>query len=113
MDRVREDDELKDIAGRTIIYRPVFIVEQTDEKKLQFRLHLTELDQMMNEPRLYGIVLSDLLDHIAAAYARQSHRDQRDIRYEILKVMRDEDRFKDKDPSRGGLRGATIMPPRQ
>lgn len=113
MDRVREDESLKDEAGRIVLYRPIIIVEAAQAGKQQYRLHLTELDQMMNEPQLYGIILSDLLDHIAAAYARQSDRDQRDIRYEILKVMRDEDRFKDKDPSRGGLRGATIMPPRQ
>lgn len=112
MNRVTKDDSLKDFAGRTIIYRPIIIVEATEDGKQQYRLHLAELDQMMNEPKLYGIVLSDLLDHLAAAYAQSTGRDQRDVRYDILKTMRDEDRFKDKDPSRGKLRGATIRPPR-
>lgn len=112
MDRVTEDDDLKEIAGRTILYRPIIIVEATEDGKQQYRLHLAELDQMMNKPKLYGIVLSDLLDHIAAAYHQISGRDARDVRYYILKTLRDEDRFKDKDPSRGRQRGATIMPPR-
>lgn len=111
-ERVQEDESLKDIAGNTILFRPVIIVEAIEGNRLQYRLHLTELDQMMTEPKLYGIVLSDLLDHLAAAYHRQSGHDQRDIRYEILKVLRDEDRFKAKDPARGGLRGFTIMPPK-
>lgn len=112
MDRVKEDDSLKDVIGRTILYRPIIIVEAIDDEKLQYRLHLTELDPMMNEPKLYGLILSDLLDHIAAAYGQSAGRDPRDVRYEIFKVMRDEDRFKEKDPSRGGLRGTTIFPPR-
>jgi hypothetical protein len=110
-ERVKEDDNLN-AAGRTILFRPIIIVEALDENRQQYRLHLDELDRMMTQPKLYGIILSDLLDHIAAAYARQTGRDQRDVRYEILKVLRDEDRFKDKDPTRGGLRGKTIMPPR-
>jgi hypothetical protein len=109
-ERVKEDEVIKDYADRTIIFRPVIVIEAIDDKKVSYRLHLSELDQMMTQPKTYGIVLSDLLDHIAAFYAQQSGRDQRDIRYEILKVFRDEDRFKDKDPDRGQQRGFTIMP---
>jgi hypothetical protein len=108
--RVKEDDSLTDIAGRTIIYRPIIIVEATDDGKQQYRLHLSELDPHTNEPKMFGIVLSDLLDHIAHAYHGQTGRDARDIRYDILKVLRDEDRFKEKDPARGKLRGATSGP---
>lgn len=113
MDRVTEDDGLKDVHGQTIIYRPIIIIEHTDDAKCQYRLHLSELDPLMKEPKLYGIMLSDLLDHIAAAYSQLSARDPRDVRNEIFKVMRDEDRFKEKDPSRGAQRGTTIMPQRQ
>lgn len=102
--------DFKDEAGRTILYRPVIIVEQTEDNKQLYRLHLTELDQMVNTPKLFGIVLSDLIDHLARAYADSTGRDVRDIRYEIVKVMRDEDRFKEKDPSRGNLSGVTIKP---
>lgn len=107
---MRENEELKDHAGRTILYRPVIIVEQTEDSKQLYRLHLTELDPMGNTPELFGIVISDLLDHLAQAYHQSTGRDPRDIRYKILKVMRDEDRFKEKDPTRGNLAGMMIRP---
>jgi hypothetical protein len=110
VDRVTEDEDLKDIAGRTILFRPVIIIEAIDGNRQQFRLHLNELDERMDEPRLYGIVLSDLIDHISAAYHRISGRDERDIRTDIMKVLRDEDRFKQKDPTRGALKGTTVYP---
>jgi hypothetical protein len=110
MKRVQEDDELKDAAGNTIIYRPIIVIEQTDDNEQLYRLHLEELDPHGNKPKLYGIILSDLLDHIAAAYHRMTGRDERDIRYDIMKVFKDEDRFKTNDPKRGGLRGTTQSP---
>ena len=106
-DRIQDDASLKDHAGRTILYRPIIIVEATDDNKQLYRLHLAELDPNGTEPKLYGIVLSDLLDHIAHAYWQTAGRDPRDLRAEIFKVMRDEDRFKEKDPTRGQMRGAT------
>ena len=108
--RVTNDDTLKDEAGRTIIHRPVIIVEITDDNKHQCRIHMAELDPNTNDPRLFGIVLSDLVDHIAAAYQNLTDRDERDIRAEIMKTILDENRFKDKDPARGKLRGVTVMP---
>lgn len=113
MSRITEDESLKDIQGRTILYRPIIIVEATDDGKQQYRLHLTELDPFLNAPTLFGILLSDLVDHISAAYATVSNRNERDLRAHIFKVMRDEDRFKEKNPSRGRARGTIIMPPRQ
>lgn len=107
---MRENPDLKDEAGRTILYRPVIIVEQTEDNKQLYRLHVTEIDPMANEPKLFGLVLSDLIDHLARAYADATGRDARDIRAEIVKVMRDEDRFKEKDPSRGNLSGVTVKP---
>lgn len=107
---MRENPDLKDEAGRTILYRPVIIVEQTEDNKQLYRLHLTELDPMANEPIRFGIVLSDLIDHLARAYSDATGRDARDIRQQIVKVMRDEDRFKEKDPARGALSGTTIKP---
>ena len=77
---------------------------------MQFRLNISEIDPMHSTPAVFGILLSDLLDHIAADYAGVSNRDERDIRVSILKIMRDEDRFKEKDPCRGSSRGVTIMP---
>lgn len=105
--RVEEDPDLKDMGGRTILFRPVIIVEALDDDRQQFRLHLSELDERMSEPKVYGVVLSDLLDHIVAAYRNNTGRDERDIRSEIKKVFLDEDRFKEKDPARGRMRGHT------
>jgi Domain of unknown function (DUF5076) len=110
MNRVQEDDELKEAAGITIIYRPIIVIEQTDDNEQLYRLHLGEIDPLGNEPQLYGIILSDLLDHIAAAYHRTTGRDERDIRYDIMKVFKDEDRFKTNDPKRGGSRGTMQSP---
>lgn len=112
MDRVRRDDSLKDFADRPIVERPVIIVEMTDDGKQQVRILIGELDQQTNDPRLFGILMSDLLDHIAAGYHHCTGRDERDVRAELVKVMRDEDRFKEKDPTRGKLTGATVMPRR-
>ena len=53
--------------------------------------------------------MSNLLDNLAAAYQRTAGRDQRDVRAAIVKVVRDEDRFKEKDPTRGAARGATRL----
>lgn len=105
---MREDESLKDHLDRTIIYRPVIIVERIEDQKLIYRLHLTEVDEMANDPRVFGIVLSDLVDHLARAYHDSTGRDARDVRAEIIKIMHDEDRFKEKDPTRCNLRGITI-----
>jgi hypothetical protein len=110
MNRVQEDDDLQDAAGSTTIYRPIIVIEQTDDNEQLYRLHLEELDPHGNKPKLYGIILSDLLDHIAAAYHRITGRDGRDIRYDIMKVFKDEDRFKTNDPKRGRSRGTILSP---
>ena len=109
-DRIKQDDDLRNIAGRTILYRPIIIVEAIEGERQQYRINLTELDHSATEPKMFGIVLSDLIDHIAAAYRDVTGRDERAIRADIFKVMRDEDRFKEKDPARGRQRGLTIKP---
>lgn len=85
----------------TVIHQPMLIIEKSGDGKYQYRVFLTEED-----PRSYGIILSDLADHITKAICQFTGRDPRDVREGLLKVMRDEDRFKSKDPSRGGLTGS-------
>ncbi len=80
MNRIKEDPSIKDNVS-TIIYRPVVIIEAVEGNRVQYRLHLSELDQMMTDPKTYGVVMSDLLDHIVSFYAQQPGRDQRAIRY--------------------------------
>jgi hypothetical protein len=103
------NDDLKDEAGRTIIYQPIILVESVNGKQ-QYRIHITELDKLANEPTLFGLLLSDLADHIARAYEPILGHPAKRIREHIVKVMSDEDRFKTMDPSRGKIRGVTIMP---
>lgn len=116
MSRVKEDASLIEgiIPGEpTQIHRPVIVVHQVSTPsglKQQYLMHLTELDPMMTDPRVYGIILSDLVDHIAAGYAQNSDRDERDIRELLMRTLKDENRFKEKDPSRGKLIGATLRP---
>lgn len=91
----------------TVISRPLIIVEQTERNTQQYRVFLSEMGHLGSDPREFGIILSDLADHIARAYHNISGRDVKDIRAQLIKVMRDEDRFKEKDPKRGNLTGHT------
>jgi hypothetical protein len=102
-----DNKDLKDYVGRTILFHPIIIVEKDGDNGELYRLHLSELDERMTEPRLFGILLSDLLDHIARAYGHVTGRDERDVRAQIMKTLRDEDRFKGKDPSRVKQSGIT------
>lgn len=49
------------------------------------------------------------VDHICRAYHDVTGRDQRALRADILKVLRDEDSFKDQDPERGSGSGFTDL----
>lgn len=104
---VRQDDSLRPPAD---IDRPFIIVNKNDEGGEGYLVDITRLDPLGNEPRRFGVILSDLIDHIAFAYSGILARDQCDIRAHIVKVMRDEDRFKEKDPTRGKMSGTTITP---
>jgi hypothetical protein len=71
-------------------------------------INLKELfgdDATMFGAAIPGIILSDLLDHLAHALHEVCGHDERVIRADILKAMLDEDRFKEEDPSRSGMKG--------
>jgi len=112
MSRVTEDPTITpdNVDGPRYIRSPILIVEGNGGGGYSLTLAPDQLDTTLTEPRLFGIMLSDLVDHIAAAYAQIVNRDERDIREALMKTMRDEDRFKQKDPSRGNMRGCTIKP---
>jgi hypothetical protein len=60
-------------------------------------------------PVIPGILLSDLLDHLAhALYQVTPGLTEQTIRADILKSMRDEDAFKKNDPSRGEMQGGIV-----
>ncbi len=107
--RIQEDELLRELAEDNIVRRPIIIVDVEGDKH-RYRLFLAEVDQLTHQPKMFGIIMSDLLDHLAAAYRYATGRDERDIRQEILRVMKDEDRFKAKEPDRGKLRGLSVGP---
>lgn len=113
-DRVKDDPNLIPPDGRppSFIKNPILIVCTSDEGKQDYHVVVQELDESGADPRAFGILMSDLLDHVAAAYSAVCGRGRRDVRAQLKKVMLDEDRFKDKDPQRGAARGATIWPRR-
>src|SRR5882762_10632029 len=96
----------KDQEGRIIIYRPIVMIEALDGDRQQYRVHLSEIDETANDPRVFGIILSDLVDHIAQAYHHATGRDLIDVRAQIVKVFKDEDRFKEKEPGRAKITGS-------
>jgi hypothetical protein len=68
-----------------------------------------EMNDDQAKSGIAGIMLSDLLDHIVNALHQTTGRDPRDIHAYVLKVMRDEDRFKEKEgPSRSGMEGEFV-----
>ncbi len=114
-DRVQDDDSLIPPGGDPsgFIRDPIIVVHQADDESIRYLISLGGIDKNLDDPRPVGIVMSDLLDHLAAAYQKTTGRDQRDVRAAIVKVMRDEDRFKEKDPTRGNPKGATVWPRKQ
>jgi hypothetical protein len=106
---VRASDDDLDVEGGAILNRPIIIVEALDEGG-RFRLQLNEVDPSMDSPGIFGVILSDLVDHIAAAYQQSTGVDQRFAQHDIMKVLLDENRAKDKDPNRAVARGKTFTP---
>jgi hypothetical protein len=114
-DRIQDDDSLIPPGGEMsgFFRNPIIIVHQIEDGSLRYVISLGPIDENLDDPRVAGVLLSDLLDHLAASYKGTTGRDQRDLRAAIFKVMRDEDRFKEKDPSRWAARGATVWPRKQ
>ena len=114
-ERVQDDDSLIPPGGDPsgFFRNPLIIVHQIEDGSLRYVISLGPIDKTMDDPRVAGVLLSDLLDHLAAAYQATTGRDQRDVRAAIVKVMRDEDGFKEKDPTRGNPKGATVWPRKQ
>jgi hypothetical protein len=105
MTNIEYDPSLKEDDKPRLITDPVVLVEQgKDGEALRFTLHPEFFAH--NNAAGWGVLLSDLIDHIAYMGATMNGRDVRDVRAAIVKVLRDEDRFKEKDPERAPQRGA-------
>ncbi len=112
MGRIKDDDSLKDMMpdeGMNVITDPILIVSAHGNNQ-RYMINVSALDPMAHEPKLFGILLSDLVDHIAASYAQTTQRHEADIRATLIKTLRDEDRFKTKDPGRARQRGYQHKP---
>lgn len=107
MSRVKDDDSLKDMMpkdGPNFIEHPI-IIASADGDKQNYLISVSELDPMGQEPKLFGIMLSDMIDHIAAAYVQTTGRDEAEIRETLIRTLRKEDKFKTRDPNRAPQRG--------
>jgi hypothetical protein len=113
-DRIRDDDSLVPPGGEMpgFFEEPAIVVHKVEGGKVGFAICTAVFDERMDTPAVYGIIISDLIDHLAASYASTTGRDAKDVRAQLHKVVRDEERFKEKDPARGRGRGATIFPKR-
>lgn len=93
-----------------ILQDPIVIIKDNGDGKQGYIISVTSLDPKANEPERFGVILSDLIDHIAHAYEDVGLGKYADLRAHILKTLNKEDEFKRKDPKRGGISGTTIMP---
>jgi len=89
---------------------PLFIADyiqddEDDDPNATFIINLMEPGGELREPGMFGVVISDLIDHIANAYTQVLDRDARDIRAFIVKIWRMEEKAKQKDPKRSQLTG--------
>ena len=88
---------------------PVLVVG-CDEDGVCVLLYPKALDPAMNSPVVFGVILSDVIDHIGKYFSAMTGRDERDVRKTVMKVLRDENRFKEKDPKRVQLKYKFIKP---
>jgi hypothetical protein len=104
--RVKDDPNLTESGEPRMLERPIIIVEQSRDGSQRYLIFPEELDPQLESPASFGILLSDLLDHIASTYRSMTGQDEQALRDVIFKIMLEENRLKDADPSRGEPRGA-------
>jgi hypothetical protein len=85
--------------GPKVLVNPLFVAEMEGEN---MTIHIGIADRPIE---LFGVAISDLIDHIANAFHQSTGCDVRDVRAKIVKVLRDEDRFKEKGPKRAPVVG--------
>jgi hypothetical protein len=71
-------------AGKLLI-----AVEALDGGETRFVLRLAEMDPALKSPGMWGVMISDLIDHIAAAYGHFSPPLVSAARHDILRGLKD------------------------
>jgi hypothetical protein len=104
--RVKGDPTLRPKGGAKVLQRPVVIIDQSGRETYQFLIFPDSIDAHLTKPEVFGVLLSDLLDHIASTYSSLAGKDEAATRTRILQTMLDEDALKQSDPSRGNPKGA-------
>ncbi len=95
---------LKDDRQANVIQQPIIIVHQVAGGKQEYLIWPEVLDRQMKQPRISGVLLSDLLDHLVAAYQMKTGKPDAEIRSEIMRVLLEENKLKAANPTRGDRR---------
>lgn len=109
-ERIKEDKSILPKAGEPADLGQPFLIlgKMPGEDNFRIGFAVEGMDPSASTPEIYGIVLSDVVDQIAAAYHAFNGSDPGEVRATIHRVIRDEEEMKRKDPRRGRGRGATI-----
>lgn len=67
------------------------------------------LDETYSDPRVAGVLLSDMLDHLSLAYADMTGQTADETREYVMGVMLHENAAKRRDPSLSQIRGSLDM----
>jgi hypothetical protein len=105
--RIKEDPNLRQLGESRVIVDPIIIVEACGGGT-RFRLFPDTLKGEVNCPVGFGIILSDLIDHIAKHYSTRTGCDESFARTCLMEVLNGEDRLKDQNPGRGKQVGHTF-----
>ena len=97
--------------GPVEIYNPVLVIEPIGEDDGDgHKAHRFHIPNAYPNPLAWGILLSDLLDHLTRAVYDLSGQDPKAVRALILDVLMNEDGAKAEDPDRVHNTGKTTFP---
>lgn len=86
-----------DLPG--FVANPIIVIHGDGEDQRHI-IDIAQVDEAANEPALFGILISDLVDHVAKAYHDLTDAPESAIKARIMRAILDENRFKCRDPER-------------
>lgn len=81
------------------VVEPVIIVDKFEKDRVRHFVHLTALDEFLKDPRIWGIVMSDLIEDIASVYAQNTGLTLQEAQEAIMDTLVDENNAKAADPN--------------